>query len=170
MSHLHCEACRTSKSHKLPFSISVYKSTKPLELIHSDVWGPTPIHSHFGFSYYFVFIDEFSKYTWLFPLRRKNDVLSTFTEFRMKVENQLSAKIISFQSDWGGKLQALTTYLNEHVIHHRISCPYTPEHNRSAERKHRHLIETALALLKMPLYLKFFGMRQSLQLPFSLTE
>ena len=37
MSHYHCDACRTSKSHKLPFSISVHKSTKPLELIHSDV-------------------------------------------------------------------------------------------------------------------------------------
>ena len=71
MSHLHCDACRTSKSHKLPFAISVHKSSKPLELIHSDVWGPTPILSHFGFSYYFVFIYDFSKYTWLFPLRKK---------------------------------------------------------------------------------------------------
>ena len=90
----------------------------------------------------------FSKYTWLFPLRRKSDVLNTFTEFKMKAENQLSAKIISFQFDWGGEFQALATYLKEHGIHHRISCPYTPEQNGSAERKHRHIIETALALLK----------------------
>ena len=61
ISHLHCEACRTSKSHKLPFNISVHKSTKPLELIHSDVWGPAPILSHFGFSYYVIFTDDFSK-------------------------------------------------------------------------------------------------------------
>ena len=148
ISHLHCEGCRTSKSHKLPFSIYVHKSIKPLELIHSDVWGPAPILCHFGFSYYVIFTNDFSKYTWLFPLRRKSDVLTTFTKFKMKVENQLSAKIISFQSDWGGELQELTTYLKEHGIHHRISCPYTPEHNGSAERKHRHIIETALALLK----------------------
>ena len=148
ISHLHCEACRTSKSHKLPFNISVHKSTKPLELIHSDVWGPAPILSHFGFSYYVIFTDDFSKYTWLFPLQRKSDVLTTFNEFKMKVENQFSTKIISFQSDWGGEFQALTTYLKEHGIHHRISCPYTPEQNGSAERKHRHIIETALSLLK----------------------
>ena len=66
----------------------------------------------------------------------------------MKVENQFSTKIISFQSNWGGEFQALTTYVKEHGIHHRISCPYTPEQNGSAERKHRHIIETALSLLK----------------------
>ena len=148
ISQLHCEACRTSKSHKLPFSISVHKSIKPLELIHSDVWGPAPTLSHFSFSYYVIFTDDFSKYTWLFPLRRKSDVLTTFTEFKMKVENQFSTKIISFQSDWGGEFQALTTYLKEHGIHHRVSCPYTPEQNGSAERKHRHIVETALTLLK----------------------
>ena len=103
MKHYHCDACRSSKSHKLPFSISVHKSTKPVELIHSDVWGPTPTLSHFGFSYYVVFIDDFSKYTWPFPLRKKSDVLSTFIEFRTKVEKQLSAEILSFQSDWGGE-------------------------------------------------------------------
>ena len=96
MSHLYYDACRTSKSHKIPFAISVHKSSKPLELIHFDVWGPAPILSHFGFFNYVVFIYDFSKYTWLFPLRKKSDVLSTFTEFRKKVENQFSTRIISF--------------------------------------------------------------------------
>ena len=151
MKHYHCDACRSSKSHKLPFSISIHKSTKPLELIHSDVRGPAPILSHFGFSYYVVFIDDFSKYTWLIPLWKKSDVLSNFIEFRTKAEKQFSTKILSFQSDWGGgggRFQALTSYLKEHGIHHRISCPYTPEQNGTAERKHRHLIETTLTLLK----------------------
>ena len=66
----------------------------------------------------------------------------------LNFEKQLSAKILSFQSDWGGEFQAVTTYLKEHGIHHRISCPYTPEQNETAERKHRHLIETTLTLLK----------------------
>lgn len=77
----------------------MHKSTKPLELIHSDVWGPAPILSHFGFSYYLIFIDDFSKYTWLFPLKQKSDVLSIFAEFHIKVEKQFSEKILSFQSD-----------------------------------------------------------------------
>ena len=89
----------------------------------------------------------FSNTHGLFPLRKKSDVLFTFIEFRIKVEKQLSAKILSFPSDWGGEFQALTTYLKEHGIHHRISYPYTPEQNWTAERKHTHLIETALTLL-----------------------
>ena len=79
---------------------------------------------------------------------KKNDVLSTFPKFRKKVENQFSTRIVSFQSDWGGEFQALTTYLKEHGIHHRVSCPYSSEQNGTAERKHRHLVEIALALLK----------------------
>ena len=73
------------------------------------------------------------------------------------MEKQFSAKILSFQSDWGGEFQALTTYLKENGIHHRISFPYTPEENGTAERKHRHLIETALTLLKNASLPKKFG-------------
>ena len=48
LSHYVCDACCSSKSHKQPFLIPLCKSTRPLELVHSDVWGPTPIASHFG--------------------------------------------------------------------------------------------------------------------------
>ena len=84
LSHYVCDACCSSKSHKQPFNIFVHKSTIPLELIHYDVWGPAPITSHFGFQYYVIFVDDFSKYTWLFPLKNKSDVLNTFIEFHKK--------------------------------------------------------------------------------------
>ena len=95
-----------------------------------------------------IFVDDFSKYTWLFPLKNKSDVFNTFTEFHKKAERQFSQKIGAFQSDWGGEFQSLNMYLKTSGIHHRVSCPYTPEQNGTAERKHRHLIETSLALLK----------------------
>ena len=143
-----CDACSLAKSHKLPFSQSTYKSTRPLALIHSDVWGLAPITSHFGYSYYVIFVDDYSKYTWLFPMKNKSDVFSIFCDFHVKAERQFSTKLQSLQSDWGGEYQALTTYLNNHGIIHRISCPYTPEQNGTSEIKHRHLIETALSLLQ----------------------
>ena len=148
LSHYVCDACCSSKSHKQPFNICVHKSTRPFELIYSDIWGPAPVTSHFGFQYYVIFVDDFSKYTWLFPLKNKTDVLNTFTEFHKKAERQFSQKICTFQSDWGGEFQSLNKYLKSYGIHHRVSCPYTPEQNGTAERKHRHLIETSLALLK----------------------
>lgn len=147
ISHYVCDACNFSKSHKLPFNISLKRSSKPLELVHSDVWGSAPTSSHFGNLYYVIFVDNFSKYTWLFPLKNKSDVMKIFIEFHVKVEKQFSEKLLAFQSDWGGEFQALHKYLKAHGIHHRVSCPYTLEQNGTTERKHQHLIETALTLL-----------------------
>ena len=146
--------CCSSKSHKLPFKVSLHKSSKPLELIPSYVWGPALEISHFIFKYYVIFVDDFTKYTWFFasswlsPLKNKSDVLRIFMEFHPKAERQFLTKLISLQTDWGGELHALQSYLKQHGISHRVSCPYTPEQNGSAKRKHRHLIETTFSLLK----------------------
>ena len=143
-----CDACSLAKSHKLPFSQSTYKSTRPLALIYSDVCGPAPITSHFGYPYYVIFVDDYSKYIWLFPMKNKSDVFSIFYDFHIKAERQFSTKLQSLQSDWGGEYQALTAYLKNHGIIHTISCPYILEQNGTSERKQRHLIEFALSLLQ----------------------
>lgn len=51
------------------------------------------------------------------------------------------------QTDWGGEYQALSGFLKECGIKHRTSCPYTPQQNGLAERKHRHIVEMGLSLL-----------------------
>ena len=94
-----CDAYSLAKSHKLPFSQSTYKSTRPLALIHSDVCGPAPITSLFGYSYYVIFVDDYSKYIWLFPMKKKSDVFSIFYDFHIKAERQFSTKLQSLQSD-----------------------------------------------------------------------
>lgn len=143
-----CDACLTSKSHRLPFSTSSHRTSKPLELVHSDLWGPSPTTSHLRHRYYVIFVDDHTRYMWLYPLKLKSEVLSVFIDFHWHVERQLCHKLISLQSDWGGEFQALSKYLKEQGITHRISCPHTPAQNGMAERKHRHLVETALSLLK----------------------
>ena len=59
------------------------------------------------------------------------------------MERQFNQKIVSFQSDFGGEFQALSKYFTEQGISHRISCPHTPAQKGTAQRKHRHIIETA---------------------------
>ena len=142
-----CDACLSSKSHHLPYSKSSHQTTKPLEIIHSDLWGPSPVTSYNGNRYYVCFIDDFTRYTWLYPLKLKSDVFQVFIDFQHRVERHFNQKIMSFQYDWGGEFQALSKHFKEHGIHHRISCPHTPAQNGTAERKHRHIIETALSLL-----------------------
>jgi hypothetical protein len=63
------------------------------------------------------------------------------------VERLLNTKIISVQSDWGGEYRNLHSYFQSHGITHRLSCPHTHQQQGCAERKHRHLIDTTLAVL-----------------------
>jgi hypothetical protein len=93
------------------------------------------------------FIDAYSRYTWVFPIQAKSDVMPTFLQFQAMAERLLNSKIISVQSDWGGAYCNLHTYFQTHGITHRISCPHTHQQQGCVERKHRHLIDTTLALL-----------------------
>ena len=74
-----------AKSHQLPYSVSISVSTKPLQLIFSDVWGPAPtsVGRH---QYYVSFIDDFSKYTWIYLLKKCSDVFQVFHNFQARVE------------------------------------------------------------------------------------
>ncbi|KAF2324207.1 hypothetical protein GH714_010042 [Hevea brasiliensis] len=67
--------------------------------------------------------------------------------FRKFVETFFDRKIKMFQCDWGGEFRSLATYLADNGISLRLSCPYTPQQNGCAERKHRHIVETGLAML-----------------------
>ena len=79
-------------------------------------------------------MDDYSKYTWLFPIKNKSDVFNIFIEFHKKAEREISQKLCVFQSDWGDKFQSLNKYLKFHGIHHSVSYPYTREQNDIAER------------------------------------
>lgn len=52
-----CEACQCGKAKFLPFSRSFSHAKTPLELIHTDLWGPSPTLSIHGYRYYILFID-----------------------------------------------------------------------------------------------------------------
>lgn len=95
-----------------------------------------------------LFINNYSQFTWFYPIQYKYDVYSCFIKFKTLVENQLSCKIKQFQSD-GGEFTShhFKSYLKNNGILYRISCSYTPQQNRMSERKHRHIIEIGLSLL-----------------------
>jgi hypothetical protein len=102
-SHSFCKHCVLGKMSQLPFPISCTHATKPFQLVHSDVWGPTPITSINGSKYYVSFIDDFSKYTWFFPLKNRSQVFLTFVHFKSTIENLLNYKIKILKTDCGGE-------------------------------------------------------------------
>lgn len=144
-----CEACRLGKSSKLPFLESVFTASRPLERIHCDVWGPAPVMSVQGFRYYVIFIDNFSRFCWIYPLKQKSDVFSKFKVFQQQCENVLHNRIEIFQSHGGSEFvnKEFSAHLAQCGIKHYISCPHTHEQNGMAERKHRHVTEPGLSML-----------------------
>jgi hypothetical protein len=73
--------------------------------------------------------------------------MPTFLQFQVMVERLLNHKIISVQSDWGSEFRNLYKYFQFVGITHRLSCPHTHRQQGCVEYKHRHLIDTTLALL-----------------------
>jgi hypothetical protein len=104
-----CDACACAKAHQLPYSMPTSRALTPLELMFSDVWGPT-INSFGHKNYYVSFIDEYSKFTWIDLLRHKSEVSKYFLEFQKLVEQILDRKIIAIQSDWGGEYEKLNSF------------------------------------------------------------
>ena len=100
-----------------------------------------------GFQYYVSFLDDYSWYTWIYLIKRKYDVEQVFYNFQKHVEHLLNAKILTIQYDWSGEYHKLHNYFQQTGIILRVSCPHTSQQNGIAERKHRHIVETSLALL-----------------------
>jgi hypothetical protein len=66
-----CISCQMGKSKKLPFYCSSHVSVSPLEIIHLDIWT-SPVPSVSSFKYYVVFIDDFSRFSWIYPIHLKS--------------------------------------------------------------------------------------------------
>ena len=141
-----CSDCSINKSHKLPFYSNTIASSHPLEYLYTDVWT-SPITSIDNYKYYLVIVDHYTRYTWLYPLRKKSQVREMFITFTALVENKFKFKIGTLYSDNGGEFIAMRSFLASHGISHMTTPPHTPELNGISERKHRHIVETGLTLL-----------------------
>jgi hypothetical protein len=90
---------REESSTSFPESVNVSKA--PLELIFSDVWGPAPTSAG-KHNYYVSFIDDFSKFTWIYLLQHMSEVFQKLHDFQTHVERLFDRKVLAIQTDWGG--------------------------------------------------------------------
>ncbi|UYV61392.1 hypothetical protein LAZ67_1004695 [Cordylochernes scorpioides] len=89
-----CEACIMGKLTRQPYHpVTTNCTTKTLELVHMDLCGPMPYQSLGGSKYFFVLVDDFSRRTFVYFLKNKDETLGKFEEFKARVENELNLKI-----------------------------------------------------------------------------
>ena len=145
-----CEGCAMGKQHRQPFpKKSQHESTQPLEIIHSDVCGPMNVNSVGGSRYFVTFIDDYSRFTSVYFMKNKNEVLDKFKEFVELGENLTEKRVKILRSDNGGEYlsQEFTQYCKGRGIKKDDTIPYTPQQNGVAERMNRTIMETARSML-----------------------
>ncbi|GMI96773.1 hypothetical protein HRI_003346600 [Hibiscus trionum] len=144
-----CPGFQYGKSHRLPFSSSKSEASVALQLVHSDLLGPTRTPSYTGFHYVMVIVDDFSRFSWVYFLKHKSEAFSKFVQFKHEVEKELGLPIKCLRTDNGGEFLSdeFMDYCREHVIQRQMTCPDTPQQNGVAERKLAHLTSICLSWL-----------------------
>lgn len=145
-----CDVCQEGKMTRKFFSKSKPIHSKAiLDLVHTDLCGPMQTQTQSGKRYVLTFIDDYSRYTFIYLLREKNEVKIKIREFIELMKTQTGLKPKIFHSDRGGEYvnKDLKNYLKSEGIKMKFTPGYTPQLNGIAERKNRTLIEIARCLL-----------------------
>ena len=126
--------------------------------VHCDVWGPAPHTSPTGGKYYMVFIDDYTRASWTYILKSRNEVLSRVQHFLLEIITQYETVVKILRTDNALEFtqKAIEELCLGHGIVHQTTCPYTSQQNGVAERKHRHLLDmvrTLLLAMRVPQYL-----------------
>ncbi len=144
-----CEACQLGKQARHPFpSQTTHVSSKRLEMMQLDVWT-TKTESIGECRYYVSFIDNHTRKVWVYFMKHKGEVFQHFLNFKAMVEKEKGVSIKCLKSDGGGEYfsNEFSEYLKEHGIQRKYSCSYSPQQNGVAERKNKHIIKIARAML-----------------------
>jgi len=144
-----CDPCMRGKMNRLPFPASTTRSTRPLELVHTDVCGPMDIKTPGKDRFQVAVIDDFSRYRAVVPVASKglakNVVMGTLNQW----ETQLGEKVKAIRRDGGDGYAgaSIREWLDGKGIQMQTSVRYSPEQNGVAERYNRVLQERVLATL-----------------------
>jgi transposase InsO family protein len=142
------EACQLGKQVRHPFlAQTTHVSSKPLEMIHSNVWT-TKIEAIGGCRYYVSFIDDHTRKVWVYFMKHKGEVFQHFLNFKAMVEKEKGMNIKCLMSDGEGEYfsNEFSEYLKEHGIQMKYSCNYSPLQNGVVERKNNHIAKIACAI------------------------
>ncbi|KAK1603795.1 hypothetical protein QYE76_027468 [Lolium multiflorum] len=127
---------------------SIVTTSRPLELLHLDLFGPSHYDTLGGSKYGLVIVDDYSRYSWVFLLKSKDETHREFITFAKKAQRTYESEIKAIRTDNGTEFKNYTMqeFVDDEGIKHEFS-PYTPQQNGVVERKNRTIIEMARTML-----------------------
>ena len=145
---------------KRSFSAKGFRANEPLELVHSDVCRPLNVQARGGYEYFVTFIDDYSRYEYVYLMQRKSETFGKFKEFLAEAKRQLGKSLLCLRSDRGGEY--LDTEFKDHLIEHgivsQLTAPETPQQNGVAERRNRTMLDMVRSMMSYSsLPLSFWG-------------
>ena len=148
-----CSHCRVAKSkHRVPKPVGI-TTTERFDKIHSDICGPFPYPSLGDHRYFLTVIDDHTRFSKVYFLKKKSQAAPTLIAFIKHVQTQYNKTVKCLKTDNGGEYigNDLKDFLIEHGIEHEFSPPYLHESNGTAERYNQTLCTIARAgMLSLP--------------------
>nr|GEV18951.1 hypothetical protein [Tanacetum cinerariifolium] len=145
-----CTACLKGKQHIASCkSKLVNYVTKPLHTLHMDLFGPTSVSSISHKWYCLVVTDDFSRFTWIFFLKSKDETCGILKKFITEIKNLKNLKVKIIRCDNGGEFRnkEMNDFCSQKEIKREFSNARTPQQNGVAERRNKTLIEAARTML-----------------------
>lgn len=102
-----------------------------------------------GKRFMITFIDDYSRFVWLYFMHQKSEAFEKFKDFKLEVERLTGREIKVLRSDNGGEYMSheFSNFLKTNEIGRRLTCSNTPQQNGISERKNRHLAEVSGSML-----------------------
>ena len=144
-----CDTCVLGKLCREPFDGNRVRATRPLERIHSDVCGPIDPVAWNGSKYFVSFIDDFTHFAVVYPVKRKSEVFERFKEHEAMATAHFERKISKITVDQGREYcsSEQLTYYKQKGIQLQCTVAYSPQQNGVAERFNRTLVEKVRTML-----------------------
>ena len=134
-----CKHCQQGKQTNTRFKSKEYSMTRPLEIFHTNLVGPTTTKGLKGEKYFMLLVDDYTRMTVVFFLNNKLEDFENFKIYKEMVENEMDSRIKFLRLDNGGEFTSKE--FMEHCSRHRIKRQFyvarTPQQNGVVERKNR---------------------------------
>ncbi|CAE6174213.1 unnamed protein product [Arabidopsis arenosa] len=125
---VHCAVCQQAKQKRLTFPSKNNMAEHAFDLVHIDTWGPFATPTVEGFRYFLTIVDDYSRATWVYLMKAKNEVLTLFPGFLAMVETQYQTPVKAVRSDNAPELKFESLYREKGIVSYH-SCPETPQQN-----------------------------------------